>query len=131
MYVNYVPFRKEPKAKSRHPLYGVCRDLPTSSSFLFRLDESKGDSKGYDQLIVDMNQNGDLTDDLVSQRAVLPTDRRTVLPDQMLFRPIQAPADKAVAGGRPVFFAQVYIFNRQLLTSGRADQGIMIGQLML
>src|ERR1035437_6542110 len=52
--------RKEPKAKSRHPLYGVCRDLPTSSSFLFRLDESKGDGKGYDQLIVDMNQNGDL-----------------------------------------------------------------------
>jgi hypothetical protein len=123
--------RKEPKAMSKHPLYGVCRDNPSGPAFLFRLDESKGDGKGYDQLIVDMNQNGDLTDDPVSQRAVLPTDRRTSLPDQMLFGPIQAPADKAVAGGRPVFFAQVYIFNRQLLTSGRADQGIMIGQLML
>src|ERR1019366_7381919 len=123
--------RKEPKAMSKHPLYGVCRDNPSGPAFLFRLDESKGDGKGYDQLIVDMNQNGDLTDDPVSQRAVLPTDRRTSQPDQMLFGPIQAPADKAVAGGRPVYFAQIYIFNRQLLTSVQADQNIMIGQLML
>src|ERR1017187_9082086 len=123
--------RKEPKAMSKHPLYGVCRDNPSGPAFLCRLDESKGDGKGYDQLIVDMNQNGDLTGDPVSQRAVLPTDRRTSLPDQMLFGPIQAPADKAVAGGRPVCFAQVYIFNRQLLNSVPADQAIMIGQLML
>ncbi len=34
--------RKEPKAVSRHPLYGVCRDTPTGPAFLFRLDESKG-----------------------------------------------------------------------------------------
>jgi hypothetical protein len=123
--------RKEPKAMSRHALYGVCRDMPTGPAFLFRLDESKGDGKGYDQLIVDMNQNGDLTDDSVGQRAALPTDRRTSMPDQMLFGPIQAPAEKAIAGGRPLVFAQVYIFNRQLLTSGRADSGMMIGQLML
>jgi hypothetical protein len=122
--------RKEPKVMSRHPLYGECRNAPTEPAFLFRLDESKGDGKGYDQLIVDMNQNGDLTDDPVAQRAVLPTDRR-VVPDQMLFGPIQAPADKALVGGRPVYFAQVYIFNRQFLSSGRTDQNIMLGQLML
>jgi hypothetical protein len=123
--------RKEPKAKSRHPLYGVCRDLPTSSSFLFRLDESKGDGKGYDQLIVDMNQNGDLTDDPVSLRGAPPADRRANAPDMMLFGPIQAPADKAIAGGRPVFFAQVYLFNRQVLSAGQAGQSATGGQLML
>ena len=123
--------RKEPKAMSRHPLYGECRDTSSGPVFVFRLDESKGDGKGYDQLIVDMNQNGDLTDDPVAQRAVLSTDRRVSMPDQILFGPIQAPADKAVAGGRPVCFAQVYIFNRQFLTTGRMPQNMMLGQLIL
>ena len=123
--------RKDPKAKSQHPLYGVCRDMPIGSGFLFRLDESKGDGKGYDQLIVDMNQNGDLTDDPVSQRGAPPTDRRTSASDMMLFGPIQAPADKAIAGGRPVFFARVYLFNRQVLNSGQAGQSVTGGQLML
>ena len=123
--------RREPKAMSRHPLYGECRDTSTGPAFLFRLDESKGDGKGYDRLIVDMNQNGDLTDDTVAQRTVLPTDRRTSPADKMLFGPVQAPAEKAVAGGRPVYFAQVYIFDRELLISGRAAPTMMIGQLML
>ena len=122
---------KEPKAMSRHPLYGVCRGTPSGPAFLFRLDESKGNGKGYDQLIVDMNQNGDLTDDPASQRVSLPTDRRASLPDQMLFGPIQAPADKTLAGGRPVYYARIYIFNRQLLSSGRTDQAFTVGQLML
>ena len=120
--------RKEPKAISRHPLYGVCRQTATGPVFLFRLDESKGDGKGYDQLIVDLNQNGDLSDDSVAQRA---TDRRTGSFVQMLFGPIEAPADKVVAGGRPVYFAQVYLFNQQLLAESRSDQRIMAGQLML
>jgi hypothetical protein len=123
--------RREPKTMSRHPLYGVCRGTPTGPAFLFRLDESKGDGKDYDQLIVDMNQNGDLSDDPASQRIVLPTDRRASLADPMLFGPIRAPGDKAIAGDRPVLFAQIYIFNRQLLTSGRTDQGLLVGQLML
>jgi hypothetical protein len=123
--------RKEPKAMSRHPLYGVCRDTPTGFAFLYRLDESKGDGKGYDQLIVDTNQNGDLDDDPVSQRRVLSTERRTSLPDQMLFGPIQAQADQALAGGRPVLYAQAYIYNRLPLTTGRTDKNMMVGQLTL
>src|ERR1035438_539156 len=105
--------RKEPKAMSRHPLYGEGRDAPAGPALVFRLDESKGDGKGHDQPLVDRNQNGDLPDDPVTQRAVLSTDRRVSMPDQMLFGPIQAPADKAVASGPPVCFAQVYIFNRE------------------
>jgi hypothetical protein len=122
--------KKEPKAMSRHPLYGECRDTTTGAALVYRLDESKGDGKGYDQFIVDMNQNGDLTDDPVAQRVVLPSERQTVSPDLLLFGPIQAPADKAVAGGRPIYFARVYIYNRQLLGSGQEAQNF-IGRLML
>jgi hypothetical protein len=123
--------KNEPKATSRHPLYGECRDMTTGAALVYRLDESKGDGKGYDQLIVDMNQNGDLTDDPVTQRLVLSGDRQTVSPEQLLFGPIQAPADKAVAGGRPIYFARVYIYNRQFLGSGQEAQNMFIGQLML
>ena len=123
--------KREPKTMSRRPLYGACRGTPTGPAFLFRLDESKGDARGYDQLIVDMNQNGDLTDDSVAQPVVSGTTRRAVLPEQFLFGPIQAPADRTIAGGRPVYFAQIYIFDRQLLTAGRTDQNFMVGQLML
>ena len=69
--------KKEPKAVSGHPLYGECGEADGAAAFLFRLDESKGDGKGYDQLIVDMNQNGDLTDDATIPLVVLPTDRKT------------------------------------------------------
>ena len=123
--------KKEPKAKSQHPLYGECRDTTTGAALVFRLDESKGDGRGYDQLIVDMNENGDLTDDVAAQRAVLPGERQTVSPEQLLFGPIQAPADKAVAGGRPIYFARVYIYNRQFLSSGRDTQNMFVGQMML
>jgi hypothetical protein len=78
-----------------------------------------------------MNQNGDLTDDPVVQSEVSPTDRRSVLPDQYFFGPIKAAAGKTVAGGRPVYFAQVYIFNRQLLGARSEAPNMFFGQLML
>jgi hypothetical protein len=123
--------RKEPNTMSRHPLYGECDGTGKRDGFIFRLDESKGEGRGYDRLIIDMNQNGDLTDDPVAQSAALPTDRRAAMPDQFLFGPIQAPADKAVAGGRPVYFALAYIFNRGLLSSSRQAPNLFLGQLML
>ena len=124
-------FKKEPKAVSRHALYGECRDTSTGAALVFRLDESKGDARGYDRLIVDMNQNGDLTDDPVVQTVVLPGDRKVVSPEQLLFGPILAPAEKAVAGERPMYFARVYIYNRELLSSTRESPSLFIGQLML
>jgi hypothetical protein len=136
---NYGPLRlikptklkKEPKAMSRHPLYGECRDTTTGAALVFRVDEPKGDGRGYDQLIVDMNQNGDLTDDPVVRRTELPGERQAGPTDQLLFGPIQAPADKAIAGGRPIYFARVYIYNRQLIGSSTEVQSAFIGQLML
>ena len=123
--------KKEPKAVSRHPLYGECRDTSTGAALVFRLDESKGDGRGYDQLIVDMNQNGDLTDDPVALSATPAHERGATSPDQLRFGPIQAPADKAVAGGRPIYYAQVYVFNRQLLSSGQKAPNLFFGQLVL
>jgi hypothetical protein len=121
--------RRELRAMSAKPFYGECGDARAGTAFLFRLDESRGEGKGYDQLIVDLNQNGDLTDDPVTLRPAIPTDRRTGALEHILFGPIQAPADKALVGGRPVYFAQVLIFNRELLNSSRTDRDIMFGQV--
>jgi len=125
--------KKEPKAVSRRPLYGECGQTPTGTGFLFRLDESKGNGKGYDQLIVDMNQNGDLTDDAAAQLVVLPTDRKPPAagPRRLLFGPLQAPVGKEIAGGRPVYFAQVYVNNLSFLPAGQEMQNVYAGQLQL
>ena len=124
---------KEPKAVSRRPLYGECRDKPGEPGFVFRLDESKGDGKGYDQLIVDMNQNGDLTDEVAVQPVSKPGDR-TVSSSAMqekLFGPIAAPASTVIAGGRPVYYAQVYVVNVRNLRSAQNVQNLYAGQLRL
>jgi hypothetical protein len=125
---------KEPKAVSRHPLYAECRETPATGGFIIRLDESKGDGKGYDQLIADMNQNGDLTDDAVTPLVVLPTDRKSPsrATGPSLFGPIQAPAGKMIAGGRPIYFAQAYLNNvSYALRAGSTGQEVYLGQLRL
>jgi hypothetical protein len=126
--------KKEPKAVSGHPLYGVCGEADGAAAFLFRLDESKGDGKGYDQLIVDMNQNGDLTDDVTAPLVVLPTDRKAPSQgvQQKLFGPIGAPAGKTIAGGHPIYFAHAYINDLSpFLRSGQNVENIYAGQLRL
>jgi hypothetical protein len=121
---------REPKTTSRHPLYGECSSGASGAAFIFRLDESKGDGRGYDQLIVDMNQNGDLTDDSVAQRTT-PSADRLASAEQFVIGPIRAPADKTVAGGRPIYYARIYISNRQLLGSAQQAPNMLFGQLML
>jgi len=125
--------KQEPKAVSRHPLYGECRAAGGGAALLFRLDESKGDGKGYDQLIVDMNQNGDLTDDAAAQPVVLPTVRKipSQAMQQRLFGPIEAPAGTTIAGGRPIYFAQAYINNLSFLRANPTAQNVYAGQLRL
>jgi hypothetical protein len=126
-----VRLQAEPKAKSRHPLYGECRDPLGGTAFIFRLDESRGDGRGYDQLIVDMNGNDDLTDDAIVQRDTVPADRGTQRTDQYLFGPIQAAEGKLIAGGRPFYFARVYIFSSMVSSFSRASQSVPSGQLTL
>ncbi len=98
---------KEPKPISRHALYGPTREDDSGPRYWYRLDESKGDGKGYDQLIVDVNQNGDLTDDPVVLRDTPVTRVRGRTAQPVWFGPIQGPEGKEFAGGRPVFYAQV------------------------
>jgi hypothetical protein len=123
--------KREPKAISRHPLYGECSDSPAGGVFIFRLDESRGEGTGYDRLLVDINRNGELTDDAVVQRAVIPSNRRESYPNQLLFGPILASPNKLIAGESMVYFAQVYMFRYPSLSSGRIDQSTPSGQLML
>jgi hypothetical protein len=109
--------KREPRAVSLHPIYGQLGGTG-ANGVLFRLDESKGDGRGYDRLIVDLNQNGDLTDDPV----VAPVTDTSVKSagsgsEQRLFGPIVAPVDETAGGGRPVYFAQMYLVNRQTIAT--------------
>ena len=102
---------KAPPAVSKHPLYGQMSI--STNRLCFRIDESKGDGKDYDRLIVDLNQNGDLTDDDAAARVEQP--RQTVAADRMemaLFGPIPVPEEKKIGAWRPIYFAQMYLFTR-------------------
>ncbi len=130
--------KKEPKAMSSRAFYGEVGDSGAGPTLLVRLDESNGAGKGYDRLIVDMNQNGDLTDDPVVQRTVLPTEARSGSSRELVFGPIQAPADKTIAGGRPVYYAQVYLYQPFVSyslsnpsSSARLAQNVTSGRLTL
>jgi hypothetical protein len=92
-------------------------------------DESKGTGKGYDQLVADLNENGDLTDDpKVSKAGGGP---RAAGPDfeQANYGPIELPANRATGQWRPRFFAEIYLYNKAMLKMGSTDANIPIGQV--
>jgi hypothetical protein len=115
---------KQPKPVSSHPLYGRLGETTNGTGFAFRLDESQGDGKGYDRLIVDLNRNSDLTDDPVIKPVKLPNLRKpsSGAPEQILFGPIEAPADCRIGKWQPVYFAQAYVYNRQAITNASRSQ---------
>ena len=61
--------KRYPELKSDKPLYGSFQvggertEPETGYRYAFALDESKGAGQGYDRMIIDLNLNGDLTDD--------------------------------------------------------------------
>ena len=100
---------KAPPAISKHPLYGQLS--ARTNRLWFRIDESNGDGKGYDRLIVDLNQNGDLTDDAAVARVEQPKPASVVSrPEIALFGPIPVPEGKKIGAWRPIYFAQMYLF---------------------
>jgi len=101
-----VGLKNEPASMSPHPLYGNFEWPSDTTSLLFRLDESQGEGKGYDCLILDLNHNGDLTDDA----AIFPAanfERRSAFEGQesTLFGPIKAPASKSIGISEPIYYA--------------------------
>jgi hypothetical protein len=118
---------KAPPAISKHPLYGQLSN--GTNRLFFRLDESQGDGKGYDRLIVDMNQNGDLTDDLVATRVEQPHPASGVSRTEMaLFGPIPVPEGKKIGAWRPIYFAQMYLFTPPA-EAGTNTRNVFLGQL--
>jgi len=101
---------KAPPAVSRYPLYGELQ--AGGQPMLLRLDESKGTGQGYDRLIVDVNRNGDLTDDPVISTSPPSTANRdgvVVISQQSVFGPIRGPDSLKIGANRPLFFAQLYM----------------------
>jgi hypothetical protein len=120
---------KAPPAVSQHPLYGQL-SFDRTNRLWFRIDESKGNGKGYDCLIVDMNQNGDLTDDPVALRADKPAPTVTVNFEQAVFGPIAVPDAKKIGAWQPIYYAQMYAYN--LAASIKSDSwSSYLGQLRL
>lgn len=100
---------KEPAAVSKHALYGQLSDR--TNRLCYRIDESKGDGKNYDCLIVDLNQNGDLTDDPVIPRVEQPAPKITSTSEQSVFGPIPVPEGKKIGSWQPIYYAQMYLYN--------------------
>ena len=123
--------KREPKAVSKNPLYGEWSLTGDKGGFLFRLDEPKGDGSGYDQLIVDVNRNGDLTDDPAILGVVQPLERKGLPPTvrQMLFGPIVAAAGTTCAGGRPSYYAQGYLPDGSLFRGAEQTRKAYAGGL--
>lgn len=120
---------KQPPVVSLHPLYGQL-SIGTNPLW-FRLDESKGDGKGYDRLIMDMNQNGDLTDDAVVQRVEQAGQTSaTSQPEIALFGPIRVPASKKIGEWQPIYYAQVYLYT-QTGVVGPNQRSVFLAQLRL
>jgi hypothetical protein len=108
--------KQTPKAVSAHPLYGEFKWRADKASMLFRLDESKGDGKGYDRLILDLNQNGDLTDDAaIAPAAGMGSWSNFSGQELKLFGPLEAPASKQIAAGKLSYYAVLDIRTNAVL----------------
>ena len=126
--------KKAPAPVSAHPLYArTAAEAPggrtgtPGSVWLFRFDESQGTGKGYDRLIVDLNQNGDLTDDPVAE--AVPGQRPAGSNERASFGSIELPAAKTVGAWHPRFYADIYLFNQRAIRI--SDARMPIGQLNL
>lgn len=125
-----VALKKQPKAKSKFPLFAEFDNVGSAEQRLIgRLDESKGDGKGYDELLLDLNRNGDLTDETVIK---IPAAAKSS--DEMLeFGPVKI-AGVTICSGTPTFYGSVYLANAEILRSRNTTmdrENFFAGQLML
>jgi hypothetical protein len=125
------PLKNEPKPLCRRPLYGHLNDAATPEGLLFRLEESKGDKKGYDRLIVDVNKNSDLTDDPVMKLADGARSGSSPASDErLLFGPVELKVAQLPSDCRALYYAEATFYNRQLSDWGERDE-IFMGRVRL
>lgn len=129
------PLKNEPRPLCRRPLYGQLGEVFGEGSgnegLLFRLEESKGDKQGYDRLIVDANNNGDLRDDPVMRPAegARPASSRPGV-EELLFGPVEYKVAQLPGDCRALYYAAVTFYNRQLREWGEND-GLYLGRVRL
>lgn len=127
---------KTPTAVSKHPLFARMEsygpqpeETSTAGKWILYFDESKGTGKGYDRMIIDLNANGDLTDDPVVQKAA--QEGRDDNADNALFGPVEVPASMAVGQWRPRFYVELYIYNREGLHIQTDSDRVFIGRVQV
>ncbi|MGA2660196.1 MAG: hypothetical protein ABSH34_22075 [Verrucomicrobiota bacterium] len=103
--------KSEPKTACRQPFYGVL-DEGSSNSFIFRVEESE-DGSGYDRLLIDLNQNGDLTDDPVVQGTFKSVTNLSLPNSQFTtFWPIPVAPQRMIGSWRPVYLGELRVDTR-------------------
>lgn len=120
----------EPETFSELPLYGFLNltgqrraAIPEGEGQLaFRLDESSGAGTGYDRLIIDTNNNGDLTDDPVIEssneftsrelkRRIRRRDENPFQSENVYFGPIELSTGSVTGVWRPRIEAVALVSN--------------------
>ncbi|MCX8036252.1 MAG: hypothetical protein N3D11_04185 [Candidatus Sumerlaeia bacterium] len=119
--------KHEPDAVSAHPLYGSLIISGRQTDWVFRLDQSKSDSKGYDLLILDINRNGDLRDDPQAKAEDL-TRQPFGTYEQVYFGPIDA--GQKQGPWQPTLYAMALIYPREAIASA-GNSSAFVGQLLL
>jgi hypothetical protein len=115
--------KKEPKAMCRQPFYGQLNGK--QNAFVFRIEESK-EGKGYDRLLIDLNQNGDLTDDPVIEGQIQAEPDKSLPKSQFTtFWPIPVSADRMIGSWRPVYLGELRVDTR----GGGKGEDVYIGLL--
>lgn len=120
--------RKEPPATSSQPLYG--RFYGDQMRMVFRLDESKGTGKGYDRLLLDLNHNGDLSDDPVVSRDESAPMSSTSSQERAFFGPSELSAVSAGAW-HPIICGEMSIYNKQQIGKSTGGGSSYLGSMRL
>ncbi|MCX7012399.1 MAG: hypothetical protein NTW86_07530 [Candidatus Sumerlaeota bacterium] len=129
-----------PQAKSDKPLYGFIPGEAKELRWALMLDETGGTGKGYDTLILDLNHNGDLTDDAPIAARPLPSPAASQPAgsfSQRTFGPIEAPVGPEGKGKTaPVFVLSMapsggssegYYGYARILPGARLEADIALG----
>jgi hypothetical protein len=110
---------RAPAAASKTPLYGSLHGSGSGEGRVFRLDESKGSGRGYDRLLIDINNNGDLTDETVILPAKnQPDSRSSTETERKMFGPVATPR---IGAWQPLYYVDIYVYRRQLESEERGN----------